>query len=916
MQHEHLRWKRLPEVAPRKLRRGFGQRAPLRLNLTEHANHLLTGTQTSLTEIKRQRSDIGVDPSRLLVLRLNFQDVSYRELLEDKLNLRIVYERETRRESESINYSIHIRFSREPDIERIKSNANQHGHQITIGPRRASDGSIDKLNFDILFQTKEAALAFIDDTGFHRELNFEVKDKKPIKHASSTTTEFLVQFSDAESISDFERELSNYKTSPHLRATLTDFQRRELFDSLESISFVTRNDRMGNRLKTEGIPLGNFYMDVDLWHPGSPLRVAESIQAFNTVVRAANGRVTDSPTGVADTLLLARVYGDSTVLEKLLKYDNVASIDLPPIIVGQQYTIFNHPSIAPTAHPLPDNAPLACIIDSGVISAQPLLAGHIVEERDFDSGEDTVVDTTGHGTYVGGIVVYGDIHTCLQSNNWTPKVRLLSAKIMRKSVLGGTEFADESRIETQVKRAITYYAVERHCRIFNISFGILSRPYTGGRQLPLAILLDELASALNIVIVVSAGNVSNPTIPAVRTSAEFQSAVLENLFTTEHSIIDPASAVNTLSVGSIARGDVPFSPTPNPGHRPPLVASPTDFPSPFTRTGLVASNGDGISRAIKPEFVGYGGNYCLNTSGHVWDKMDPNLAEPSLNFNFQTSRLLSVNCGTSAAAPFVTHVCALVENKANQITAPGSIPGANLIRALTAHSAMVAENTRNRIHACFPTGLSESEKENRLLRLMGYGRPDIDRAIWSTDNRTVLFSEDALEEEHFHLYELEIPDNFIQNHGDKCIRVSLAYDPPVRGTRKEYLSRNMWFRLYRGLNSADVFAAMSRAAGTATPPKLPKRNEVQSRPTISTLKWSTIQNASFTAARQTPFEFRTATGQALWHILVGCSANFTTSPSASKQKYALVCSLEHSDNTVQIYQTIKLKLQQRVRIQH
>ena len=55
----------------------------------------------------------------------------------------------------------------------------------------------------------------------------------------------------------------------------------------------------------------------------------------------------------------------------------------------------------------------------------------MIEEEDFDSGEGTAADLNGHGTQVGGLVVYGDIARRMQGNEWLPQVNLYSAKVLR-----------------------------------------------------------------------------------------------------------------------------------------------------------------------------------------------------------------------------------------------------------------------------------------------------------------------------------------------------------------------------------------------------------------------------------------------------------------------------------------------------
>ena len=44
---------------------------------------------------------------------------------------------------------------------------------------------------------------------------------------------------------------------------------------------------------------------------------------------------------------------------------------------------------------IPDDGPLACVVDSGIVSGHPLLRDLVVDEEDFDSGEDTPVDREG-----------------------------------------------------------------------------------------------------------------------------------------------------------------------------------------------------------------------------------------------------------------------------------------------------------------------------------------------------------------------------------------------------------------------------------------------------------------------------------------------------------------------------------------
>ena len=231
---------------------------------------------------------------------------------------------------------------------------------------------------------------------------------------------------------------------------------------------------------------------------------------------------------ITPSLFLVKVEGNQSLLDELLQLDVVSLVDLPPSPPpGDSFDLLSSVLPPDPLVPVPANGPLACIVDSGVTAGHPLLRGVVVAAEDFDSGEATPVDLNGHGTQVGGLVVYGDIARRTQGNEWLPQVNLYSAKVMRNELnpldptSPDTEFPAEERVEEQLKRAVEYFHSKYGCRVFNLSIGHGDRLYAGGRQLPWAELLDELAKTLDIVIVVSAGNVPDPAIPASVNSAQF-----------------------------------------------------------------------------------------------------------------------------------------------------------------------------------------------------------------------------------------------------------------------------------------------------------------------------------------------------------------------------------------------------------
>jgi hypothetical protein len=845
------------------------------------------------------RKSVGVQPQHLLVLEMEFVHASQLDLLV-KLGARVLDEGEKRVPLDPPLYAVPLKFDTADRRGKFEALGDLSDHGIVRVRRdRGSRGEPHELRVTACFENLDPAKTFWQDESLSGRYHFKVGKSPPKREATETRHSWLVEFPDLNAVEKLQgwAGAQGAGTGP---SVLTETEWGNLLDAVDLVRALTPADRTGPRLATEGVPAkAEFAIDVDLWHPAGAALVAAEISTFRDLVARHKGRVTDGPVPVAGTYFLARVKGGPETLDAILRYDRVAMADLPPKLPATPSTIFDPVPLPDPALPYPgDDAPLACVVDSGVLAGHPLLSGWVLDERDFDSGDGTAVDQAGHGTHVAGIVVYGDIHRCVHSGRWDPKVRVLSAKVLRNNG-GCAEFAEDNdeRIETQLRRAITSFRREYGCRVFNLSLGHGTRRYLAGRQLPWALVLDDLARAEDVVLVVSAGNVSQPDVPDAATEPELRAKALEQLLGDDHALIDPASAMLALTVGSIARGDTPFRAFTNPDRRPALVDAPPLGPSPFTRAGRLAGTGAGPAKAVKPDLVAFGGNYYLSSGGR-WLDNDVLLGEPSLNLDYTTSnRLLRAATGTSVAAPFVTHVCALVEHGLRQLPRWGDrAPSANLIRALTVHSAEVPRESAEWVGA-------EKCHLGRRLRLLGYGLPDAGRALRSTDGRVVLVAEDELEDGHYHIYELDIPARFARLNSRRWIRVTLAYDPPVRGTRKEYLIRKLYFRLVRAKTVEQIEHA-AREGRDCDQPGL--------APGIDWVRDSTVQSATFECKKPWPFNGG-EDSYVTWHVVVRSEPRLDDEP-LGPQRYALVVSLQHGDPGLKLNNLVRARVESRTRV--
>lgn len=495
------------------------------------------------------------------------------------------------------------------------------------------------------------------------------------------TSKLVVQFDSKEDIYAFERERALYESDSNVVGLLTYRQRSDVFACIAGIRQLSMEDRTGKKLLAtiteDRLPDGLFAVDIDLWYNGD----IASKNVIEGKVKQALGTGDSGLLGdlfVLPNLLLGRAKVNRYTLEVLRKLDLIAMVDLPiGTLSNEQCELYSTDFVPVVNDLLDDNAPLACIIDSGVFSGNPLLSSLIVGEEDFDLTENTPSDLNGHGTGVAGIVAYGNLHDFDKLNRvFKPLVRICNGKILHNHTMGGAIFNENKRPEQLMQEAIEYFHKEYHCRVFNLSIGNTDRIYNGGRQMAWASLLDELSRSLDIVIVVSAGNVSAPNVPTFLNRTELMEKTRNQLLTDEHNMIDPATTALGITVGSITRYGEPIS---YPQRATPISVGKEKYPSAFTRSG------EGVSGAIKPEFVDYGGNLAIHQMSSTQTRWTANQALNEPTLNNAIDKVFKGWHGTSFSAPHVTHIATRLERAVqSQI---GEAPSANLIRALLASSA-------------------------------------------------------------------------------------------------------------------------------------------------------------------------------------------------------------------------------------
>jgi hypothetical protein len=656
-------------------------------------------------------------------------------------------------------------------------------------------------------------------------------------------------------------------------------KRQDILFAVKGASAWTRFDRTGPALRDEGVATDVVRLDVELWALERRPERAAMRDAFRHWCHARAVRIVDQ-IGDGAPVVLYRIVGQRAVLDELLEHRDVRLVDLPPrYALRVEDVAVPLASLAPVPEP-PADAASVVVLDSGIASNHPVLAPAVGDAQTFLDDEDAA-DGHGHGTRVAAIALYGDVATCIDQRAFVPRLRVFSGKVTNRD-----NEADDQLLENSITNAVEYFVTEYGARIFNLSVGDLRKPYLGGHVRGLAATVDALARQHKVLFVVSAGNYKEIENDPPPWREAYPRYLLER---PRAHILDPAPALNALTVGSLARYEAPAQAQRYPDDVAFQAVARRDEPSPFT------TSGPGAGGAIKPDVVAYGGNYAVDA--RTCRRLDHRLGEVSANRAPFGADLFTSDVGTSYAAPKVAHLAARLA---------GEYPDASpdLLRALVVAHARVPTSATN-------MGLGE----DNLRRLVGYGMPLDERAIYSSQQCVSLLAEDELEEDQSHFYELPLPEDFLRpGRRPRAITVAVAHTPQVRTTRADYRASRLQFRVVRGTSLEGVTAVFRRTAKNA---RLPMLSEFRESVPVKTVRdKGTVQAGTFDV---TQVDATWAT-QKLF-VVVSRAVPSWAANLVLRERYALVITIEErqaargkEQESVRYYTQLQQRLRARARV--
>lgn len=431
----------------------------------------------------------------------------------------------------------------------------------------------------------------------------------------------------------------------------------------------------------------------------------------------------------------------------------------------------------------PSDAPMVCIVDSGVTIENPFLKPVVREDLILsflrtESDKDNPNDEFGHGSGVASLASYYALNLYQNAEN-RGKIWIASARVLNQD----NEIEDErlfSKILEEVVETFTLIGI----KIFNLSIQFTNRKWheEAKRTIPrrswIARTIDRLSRKYDVVFITVTGNISTSNVKYYYGDGL---AYPEYFIDDEASIYDPGQASLAITVGSMspttqAVGQITTA----------MAIAEEHQPSPFTRCG------PGINREIKPELVEYGGNYLLDQNGTVRENPGMNVIMAS----HQLTPAITYKSGTSFAAPRVAHKMARILYDMQSLGFYDI--SASLLKALTVNSATYPPYYGNFDN--FKQAMDE-KKPKHWLNVVGYGIPDDIRATECDKYTAILIFQEKIQPNTVKFFEIPVPECLVETPPTKVKRltVTVVYAPEVqRWGLETYLGTTLKWRMFRG----------------------------------------------------------------------------------------------------------------------
>lgn len=401
-----------------------------------------------------------------------------------------------------------------------------------------------------------------------------------------------------------------------------------------------------------------------------------------------------------------------------------------------------------------------CLLDTGVNNGHVLLE-NMLNDKDRHTVETQmgIDDRKGHGTKMAGVASYFNLAEKLANDDPIKIYHYLeSVKIMNNPNDNEPELYGDI-----TKRAINLAEIENPeaNRAICLAITADSNSPENGSPTSWSGAIDAITAGVDrdekCLMLISAGNT---LVDEIRSTGYIDANRL-------HSVENPGQAWNAITVGAFTQKmeikdpDLKdFSPM-----------APLGGVSPFSSSSTTWEK----KWPVKPEIMLEGGNLAMDEDGDLSETEDLELLttfhKPDLIKQFTTISM------TSSATAQASYIASNIQHRYPELWP-------ETVRGLMIHSA---NWTPAMMETFFPKNPNKSDY-TRLIRMCGYGVPDLHKAIWCADNSVNMIIEDELQpfvkkasgsitSNEMHIHKLPWPEEVLMSLGETAVtmRVTLSY---------------------------------------------------------------------------------------------------------------------------------------------
>lgn len=372
-----------------------------------------------------------------------------------------------------------------------------------------------------------------------------------------------------------------------------------------------------------------------------------------------------------------------------------------------------------------EELPIIGIIDSGISNQTPLAPIIIGEENEFNTTDTSSFnDNADHGTGVAAFAAFGTKLIPNYRGEVEADAKILPIKIIDNL----TGAISQKKIIDLVRRANQDYGV----KIFTLTVGYTNFPLKDNEEnSSYARMLDELTAELDILIFISTTNNNL----CINSQTDYPNKFLEEI----SNIAPPAESMNNITIGATANN---YEKNDHHG-----LAFDKDFPAIYSRKfHYNYKDEDAFNQFTrnkylkKPDIIIGGGDYSiynfLGTPEYINDGTAC-IEVLSSDLSERTFRTSGTSYSTPIAANLAAKLLKLYPNLKMQT-----------IKALLINSSSEIK-----------TGDVFNNFDNVYKnRIFGYGTPNIDTLLKSTDDKVTLIIEDEIIPGNIKIFPIHIPE--------------------------------------------------------------------------------------------------------------------------------------------------------------